>query len=120
VLLLRVFHVCVFVVLSLRSSTDLYIIVVNIILAFVRVAMRRVHRSVDLDIRRRWIYLLFLWDKILHLLCHSLNTSVSSSTGYSAFEMVYGRRAHGVMAILRQGLEGRDRHQNVLKMPTAK
>ena len=38
-----------YIVLSLRSSIDLYIIVVNIILAFVRVAVRRVHRSVDLD-----------------------------------------------------------------------
>ena len=50
VLLLRVFHVCVFIILSLRSSTDLLcIIVVNVILAFVRVAVHRLHRSVDLD-----------------------------------------------------------------------
>ena len=45
-LLLRVFYVCVFIILSLRS---LYIIVVNIILAFVRVTVRRLHRCADLD-----------------------------------------------------------------------
>ena len=39
-LLLRVCHVCVFIVVSLRSSTNLlYIIVVSIILAFVCVAV---------------------------------------------------------------------------------
>jgi len=48
--LLRVFEVCVFIVVSLRSSTDLlYRRIVEVSIRSCRRAVRRLHRSVDLD-----------------------------------------------------------------------
>ena len=60
------------------------------------------------------------WDRMLPFLCFALREVPNASSQYSAFELVYGRKARGLLAVVREELEGGDVSQKLLKMPAAR
>jgi len=74
-----------------------------------------------LQMIRKFCYDEFIdWDLKLPYFCFALNEVPNCSSLISPFELIYGRKARGLLAVVRSELEGGEQGQQVLKMPVSR